>query len=131
MDVYTIVEQLKEEVARIENAIAALMGLGWQPAGRRGPGRPRGVKNAAKPRQKKRTMSAASRKRISEAMKQRWAKQKGKSARGKATLAKKANAPATKSTARRGMSPAMRKKLSALMKERWAARKRAAGARAE
>ena len=78
MDIESIVTQLREELGRIENAIAALVGLSSQPAPRRGPGRPAGSKNAAsKPTQKKRTMSAAARKRISEAMKQRWAKQKG------------------------------------------------------
>ena len=57
-------------------------------------------------------MSAAARKRISDAMKQRWAKWKGKSAPKKA----KGRPP---------MSAAARKKLSALMKARWAARKKA------
>jgi hypothetical protein len=51
-------------------------------------------------------MSAAARKRISEAMKQRWAKWKGKSAPKKAKT-------------RPAMSAAARKKLSALMKARW------------
>jgi hypothetical protein len=57
-------------------------------------------------------MSAAARKRISDAMKQRWAKWKGKSA------------PKT-AKSRRPMSAAARKKLSALMKARWAAREKA------
>jgi hypothetical protein len=56
-------------------------------------------------------MSAAARKRISNAMKQRWAKWKGKSA-------------PKKTKARPAMSAAARKKLSALMKARWAARKK-------
>jgi biopolymer transport protein ExbB/TolQ len=59
-------------------------------------------------------MSAAARKRISEAMKQRWAQRKGKSATKKAA------------SKRKPMSPAARKKLSALMKARWAQRKKAA-----
>jgi len=57
-------------------------------------------------------MSASARKRISEAMKQRWAKWKGKSA-------------PKKDKSRPPMSAAARKKLSALMKARWAARKKA------
>ena len=57
-------------------------------------------------------MSAAARKRISDAMKQRWAKWKGKSAPKKAK-------------SRHPMSAAAKKKLSALMKARWAARKKA------
>jgi len=57
-------------------------------------------------------MSAAARKRISAAMKQRWAKWKGKTA-------------PKKSKDRSPMSAAARKKLSALMKARWAAREKA------
>lgn len=111
MGIESIVEQLKEQLDRIEHAIAALVGPGSQP--RRGPGRPAGSKNAApKPTQKKRTMSASARKRISEAMKQRWAKQKGKSA------------PTKAAPKRKPMRPAMRKKLSAMMKARWAERKK-------
>jgi len=56
-------------------------------------------------------MSVAARKRISDAMKQRWAKWKGKSA-------------PKKTKARPAMSAAARKKLSALMKARWAVRKK-------
>ncbi len=63
-----------------------------------------------------RHMSAAARKRISEAMKQRWAKWKGKSA-------PKKSAPA-KTKARPAMSAAARKKLSDFMKARWAAKKK-------
>jgi hypothetical protein len=57
-------------------------------------------------------MSASARKRISEAMKQRWAKWQGKSAPKKA----KSRSP---------MSAAARKKVSALMKARWAAKQKA------
>ncbi|MGA3318763.1 MAG: hypothetical protein ABSC64_20285 [Candidatus Korobacteraceae bacterium] len=62
-------------------------------------------------------MSPAARKRISEAMKQRWAKQKGKPGPKKGTAVSK------KTTGRKPMSAAMRKKLSAMMKARWAERK--------
>jgi hypothetical protein len=61
-------------------------------------------------------MSPAGRKRISAAMKERWAKWKGKSA------PKKAKPVSKKATARKPMSAAMRKKLSAMMKARWAQR---------
>ena len=61
-------------------------------------------------------MSAAARKRISEAMKQRWAKWGGKSAPKKAV------------PKRQRMSPAMRKKLSVMMKARWAQRNKAKAA---
>src|ERR1022692_4884730 len=113
MDIQSIVAQLREEADRIEHALAALLGLGSQPA-RRGPGRPAGSKNAAavsKP--KRRTMSASARAKISAAQKARWAKQKGKPA------PKKVSAPAKKAPARKPMSAAARKKLSALAKARW------------
>src|ERR1039458_6720674 len=119
MDIQGIVAQLREEASRIENAIAALLGLGSQSA-RRGPGRPAGSKNAAavsKP--KRRTMSASARAKISAAQKARWAKRKGKSAPTKPA------APAKKTTARKPMSPAAKKKLSMLAKARWAAAKKA------
>ena len=97
MDIESIVAQLRQEAGRIEHAITALTGLGSQPAGH---GRlPKG--NQAKPASvtKRRRMSPAARKRISAAMKQRWAKWKGKSAPKKAT-------PASKKTGRGPMSAA-------------------------
>ena len=66
-------------------------------------------------------MSPAARKRISEAMKQRWAKWKVKS------TPKQAKATPKKTAVRRPMSAAAKKKLSALMKARWAAKKKAKG----
>jgi hypothetical protein len=123
MDIQGIVAQLRDEASRIENAIAALLGLGSQSA-RRGPGRPAGSKNAAavsKP--KRRTMSVSARAKISAAQKARWAKQKGKPA------PKKAAAPAKKATARKPMSAAAKKRLSELMKAKWAEKKKA-GAKA-
>ena len=115
MDIQSIVEQLKEELGRIDNAIAALTGFGSASTTRRGPGRPAGSKNP-----QKRTMSAAARKRISAAMKARWAAWKKAKSPAKPAKAK------AKKTARRPMSQAARKKLSALMKARWAALKKQA-----
>ena len=118
MDIQDIVAQLRQEANRIDDAIAALVGLDFQPVRR---GRPPKVSQAKLvPLKKRRRMSAAARKRISAAMKQRWSSWKGKSA------PKKAASPAKKSTGRRPMSPAMKKKLSRMMKARWAARKKAA-----
>ena len=88
MDIQSIVEQLRQEVSRIEDAIAALVGLGSQPARRGRPPKGRQAKPASG--QKRRRMSVAARKRISAAMKQRWAQWGGKSA------PKKAAAPAKK-----------------------------------
>ena len=110
MDINQVVSELKAEVARIETAIAALLGFGGSP--RRG----RPPKSARRTR----TMSPAARRRIGMAMKLAWAKRKGKSA------SKKGAAPAKK-TARKPMSPAMKKKMSALMKARWAEKKKAGG----
>ncbi len=105
MDTASIVAALKEQRNRIDHAVAALEGLG-SPARRGRP--PKGPST----RRQRGQMSAAARKRISEAMKQRWAKWKGKSA-------------PKKTKTRPAMSAAVRKKLSALMKARWAARKKA------
>ena len=109
MDIESIVAQLKEELGRIEGAIAALVGLGSRPGSRLG--RPPKT-------QTKRTMSASARAKISAAQKARWAKQKGKPA------SKQAKAAPKKTTARRPMSAAAKKRLSALMKARWAERKK-------
>ena len=116
MDIQSIVAQLRQEASRIEHAIAALAGLNSQPARR---GRP-SKRSHAKPAKVKNghRMSPAARKRISAAMKQRWAKWKGKSA------PKKAKAAPKKHAGRKPMSAAMRKKLSAMMKARWAAKKK-------
>ena len=109
MDIGSIVAALKEQRTRIDHAIAALEGLG--PRARRG--RPPKTSSTTG-----RHMSAAARKRISEAMKQRWAKWHRKSA-------PKKSAPA-KTKARPAMSAAAKKKLSDLMKARWAAKKKPA-----
>jgi hypothetical protein len=107
MDIGNVVAALKEERGRIDKAIAALEGLG-SPARRGRP--PKAATTRGRPRPR---MSTAARKRISEAMKQRWTKWKGKSAPKKAKT-------------RPAMSAAARKKLSALMKARWAAKKKPA-----
>ena len=117
MDIQSIVEQLRQEASRIDHAIAALTGLGSQLAQRGRPPKSSHAKPASV--KKRRRMSAAGRKHISAAMKQRWAKWKGKSAPKKGTAVSK------KTTRRKPMSAAMRKKLSAMMKARWAERKKA------
>jgi hypothetical protein len=115
MNIESVVAELRQELGRIEQAIAALVGLGSNAATRRGPGRPAGSKNAPrKLTQKKHTMSASARAKISVAQKARWAKQQGK------TVPKKT------ASKRKPMSPAMRKKLSRLMKARWAASRKTA-----
>jgi hypothetical protein len=118
MDIQTIVAQLRQETSRIEQAIAALVGLGSQPARR---GRPPKVSHARPASgQKRRHMSLAARKRVSTAMKQRWAKWKGKSA------PKQVKAAPKQPGRRPHLSAAAKKRLSELMKARWAERKKAA-----
>lgn len=73
MDIQNILNDLKRERARLDQAIAALEGSGGGPRRR---GRPAGGGSSRRPR---RHMSAASRKRISDMMKQRWAERKRKS----------------------------------------------------
>jgi hypothetical protein len=118
MDIQGTLEQLRQELSRIDRAIAALEQLG-QAAPRRGrPPKMNQVSPAAGP--KRRTMSAAARAKIAAAQRARWAKQKENAAPKQAKPAEK------KSSGRRRMSPAARKRLSAILKARWAARKRAA-----
>ena len=114
MDIASIVTQLKQERARLDQAISALEGSQTV----RRPGRPPKSASAPKVAQRgPRHMSAAARAKISAAAKARWAKIKAGS---------KKTGTAQKKAARPGMSAAARKKLSTLMKARWAARKRAA-----
>ena len=115
MDIQGIVTQLRQEVSRIEQAIAALVGLGSQPARR---GRPPKASPGVATGRKRRTMSASARAKMAAAQRARWAKQKGKAAPKKTAQKKTAG--------RKPMSPAMRRKLSALMKARWASRKKGA-----
>jgi hypothetical protein len=105
-----LLAELRSERGRIDQAISALEGLAGPPGPRRGRPPKSGATPTVTPR--RRRMSASARKRISEAMKQRWAKWKGKSAPKKAR-------------GRPPMSAAARKKLSALMKARWAAKQKA------
>src|SRR5664280_1910777 len=77
MDIQGIVTQLRQEVSRIEQAIAALVGLGSQPARR---GRPPKASPGVATGRKVRTVSASARAKIAAAQRARWAKQKGKAA---------------------------------------------------
>ena len=114
MDIQSVVAQLRQEVNRIERAMAALVGLGSQPARRGRPPKVSQVRPVSG--QKRRRMSVAARARIGAAKKAWWKKQNRAGA-------KKAKPVARKTAARKPMSAAMRKKLSALMKARWAERK--------
>jgi hypothetical protein len=107
MDTRTILADLKAELNRLNQAIAALESLdGTAPAIT-----PAAI--AAPKRGGRRRMSAAGRKRISEAAKKRWAARRKQVAK-----------PASKkTTGRRTVSAASRKKMAEAQRKRWAARK--------
>jgi hypothetical protein len=113
MDINPILTDLKAELNRINQAIAALESLdgtatATTPAAKAAPnrgGRRKGI-------------SAAGRKRISEAAKARWAARRKQVAK-----------PASKkTTGRRTVSAASRKKMAEAQRKRWAAQKKAATA---
>ena len=101
MDIQQLLTDLSRDRDRLDQAIAALEGLGTRPGSRRG--RPPGAKQAKPARTRKgggitaagrrrlsemmkkaapkrKPMSAASRKRLSEMMKKRWLERKAKTA---------------------------------------------------
>jgi hypothetical protein len=115
MDTTKILNELRTELNRLNQAIAAiesLDGMGTSTTVRRG--RP----VAAPKEYGRRGLTAHGRKRLSELAKARWAAKR-----------KLAAIPATPKTgAHKPMSAATRKRLSILAKKRWAARKKAAKA---
>ena len=122
MDINPILTDLKAELNRITQAIAAIEALdGTRTA------TPGATTSAAKPglqAGKRRRMSAAGRKRISEATKARWVVRRKQVAPGAANSV--AARPAAKKTSgRRTMSPASRKKIADAQRKRWAAVKKA------
>jgi hypothetical protein len=110
MDTRTILTDLKAELNRLNQAIAALESLdgtaiATTPAAK-----------AAPTQAKKRGLTPAGRRRLSEMMKKRWAARR-----------KQAAKPAPKkASVRRTMSLAARKKIAAAQRKRWAAQKKAA-----
>ena len=114
MDIENLVIQLRQEVTRITQAIAALEALDKTGARRRG--RPKLGQSTQVSISGRRTMSPAARAKIAAAQRARWARQRAGATKTKDTP--------TKTRARRRMSPAARKKISAAMKARWAAREK-------
>jgi len=107
VNIQSLLEELRAERNRIDQAIAALEGLASPSSVRRG--RPPKAKQAARtPGKKRRRMSVAARKRISVAMKKRWATWQGKSG-----------------PQRKRMSAAARKRVSEAMRKKWSARRAA------
>jgi hypothetical protein len=116
MDTRTILADLKAELNRITQAIAALEVLdGTAPAMS---GATTHAAKAAPKQSKKRGLTPAGRRRLSAMMKARWAARR-----------KQAAKPAPKATrGRRTMSPAARKKIADAQRARWAAVKKAKSA---
>ena len=85
MDVTRILSEIDAEISRLQQARAALVGLGGSNVvvkARRG--RPKGSTNAAKaakPAKRTRTLSPEGRKRIADAMKKRWAERRKETAK--------------------------------------------------
>jgi hypothetical protein len=85
VEVSRIISEIDAQILKLQQARALLAGT--PAAGRNGPGRPKGSKNAAaaspatkSPR--KRKLSAEGRKRIADAMKKRWAERRKQNAKG-------------------------------------------------
>jgi len=111
MDINSVLTDLKAELNRVTQAIAALEILGGAATATATP-----TAKTAPKQTKKRRLTPAGRRRLSEMMKKRWA------ARRKAA-AKPASKPAP---GRRTMSPAARRKIADAQRKRWAAQKKAA-----
>ncbi len=106
MNTTRILQELRAERDRLDQAITAIEGITSD-----GATRPTPAKHG------RRRMSAAGRKRISEAAKAMWARRRSKPITKKA--APKPTA-AKKPGGNHRISPAARKRLSQLMKQRWA-----------
>jgi len=78
MDVSKILSDIDSEISRLQQARAALVGLGGSSAVEKPKrGRPKGSTNSPKaPAKRQRNLSPEGRKRIAEAMKRRWAERR-------------------------------------------------------
>jgi hypothetical protein len=96
VDVTRIIAEIDAQISKLQQARAALTGIGSSTATasvkRSGPGRPKGSTNLAKAAvpsakvaapKKKRRLSAEGRKRIADAMKKRWADRRKLQAKAK------------------------------------------------
>lgn len=81
MEVTKIIAEIDAQIQKLQQARELLSGLST--AGSKGPGRPKGSKNAGTA--KKRKLSPEGRRRIQEAMKRRWAERRKTAAKGSAT----------------------------------------------
>jgi hypothetical protein len=109
MDTRTILTDLKTELNRLNQAIAALESLDGTATATTP------IAKAAPKQSKRRGLTPAGRKRLSEKMKARWAARR-----------KQAAKPAKQTRGRRTVSAASRKKMAEAQRKRWAAVKKAA-----
>lgn len=86
MEVSRILQEIDAQIAKLQQARQLLSGDAVKVS--KGPGRPKGSKNAAKPAaaapksvSRKRKLSPEGRKRIAEAMKRRWAERRKQAAK--------------------------------------------------
>ena len=82
MEVSRMIAEINAEISRLEQARELLSGTTAK-AGK-GPGRPKGSKNAKAAAPSKRKLSPEGRKRIADAMKKRWAERRKAAAKGAA-----------------------------------------------
>jgi hypothetical protein len=74
VEVSRIIAEIDSQIQKLQQARELLAGMDRTAA--KGPGRPKGSKNAAASRAGKRRLSPEGRKRISETMKRRWAERR-------------------------------------------------------
>lgn len=83
MEVRRIIAEIDAQISKLEQA-RALLSDSPEKAGK-GPGRPKGSKNAQAVTTRKRKLSPEGRKRIADAMKRRWAERRKTAAKSAAT----------------------------------------------
>ena len=73
MEVSRIIAEIDAQIAKLQQARELLSGVATKT---KGPGRPKGSKNAPGSRKRRHKLSAEGRRRISESQKKRWAEQR-------------------------------------------------------
>ncbi len=78
MEVSRIIAEIDAQISKLQQARELLSGATTQT---KGPGRPKGSKNAAGTKRRRHKLSAEGRRRISESQKKRWAEQRKSAAK--------------------------------------------------
>ena len=112
-DLQQIINDLEQQKAAIETALAALRGLSNAAPQRRGPGRPPGKRGPGRPSKKRSNISEEGRQRIAEALRKRWA-----------AIKAAAEKPSGRNTGSKTPAPAAAKK--AVLRKRSVSKKAAA-----